>query len=37
MQYVHKNVEEYNACRKFNVIIIFYDMITDMISNKNLS
>ena len=36
MQDVYKNIEEYNSGRKCNVLILFNDMITDMISNKNL-
>ena len=33
MQDVYKNIEEYND----NIIIVFYDMIADMINNKNLN
>ena len=36
MQDVYKNIEEYNSGRKCNVLILFNDMITDIISNKNL-
>ena len=35
MQNVYKNIEEYNPTRKCNVLIVFDDMIADMISNNN--
>ena len=35
MQNVYKNFEEYNISRKFNILIVFGDMITDMLRNKN--
>ena len=34
MHDVYKNIEEYNQGRKCNVLIVFEDMISDMISNK---
>ena len=37
MQNVYKNIEEYNRSKKCYVLIIFDDMIADMISNKKLS
>ena len=37
MQNVYKNIEEYNPTRKCNVLIVFDDMIADMISKKKLS
>ena len=37
MQDVFKNIEEYNPGRICNVLIVFDDMIADMISNKNLN
>ena len=37
MQDVYKNIEEYNRSKKCYVLIIFDDMIADMISNKKLS
>ena len=37
MQNVYKNIEEYNPTRKCNVLIVFDDMIADMISNKKLN
>ena len=37
MQDVYKNIEDYNPIKKRNVLIIFDDMITGMISNNNLN
>ena len=37
MQDAYKNIEEYNPSTKCNVLIVFDDMIADMISNKKLS
>ena len=37
MQNVYKNIEEYNARKKCKVLIVFDDMIADMISNKKLN
>ena len=34
MQDVHKNIEEYNPGKKRKVLIVFDDMIPDMINNK---
>ena len=34
MQDVYKNIEEYNLGKKRKILIIFDDMITDMINNK---
>ena len=31
---VYKNIEEYNPDKKHKVLIVFDDMIADMISNK---
>ena len=36
MQDVYKNIEEYNPEKKRKVLIIFVDMIADMISNQKL-
>ena len=36
MEGVYKNIEEYNTGNKPKILIAFDDMITDMISNKNL-
>ena len=33
---VYKNIEEYNPNNKQKILIIFDDMIADMLSNKNL-
>ena len=37
MQDVYKKIEQYNQSKKFYLLIIFDDMIADMISNKKLS
>ena len=37
MQDVYKNIEDYNPIKKRKVLIIFDDMIADMISNNNLN
>ena len=37
MQDVYKNIEDYNPIKKRKVLIIFDDMITDMISNNKLN
>ena len=37
MQDIYKSIEEYSPSRECNVLIVFDDMIADMISNKNLS
>ena len=37
MQDFYENIDQYNPNRKCNVLIVFDDMIVDMISNKNLS
>ena len=37
MQDVYQNIEEYNPGKKRKVLIIFDDVIANMISNKNIS
>ena len=37
MQDVYKNIEEYNPGKKCKVLIVFDDMIADMINNKKLN
>ena len=37
MQGVYKNIEEYNLGKKRKVLIVFDDMIADMINNKKLN
>ena len=37
MQDVYKNIEEYNLGRKRKVLLVFDDMIADMINNKKLN
>ena len=36
MQDVYKNIEEYNVDKELKILIVFYDMIVDMINNKKL-
>ena len=37
MQHVFKNIEEYNLGRKRKVLIVFDDMVADMINNIKLN
>ena len=37
MQDVYKNIEDYNPDKKRKVLIVFDDMIADMINNKKLN
>ena len=37
MQDVYKNIEDYNLRKKRKVLIVFDDMIADMINNKKLN
>ena len=37
MQDVHKNIDDYNPKKKRKILIVFNDMITDMINNKKLN
>ena len=37
MQHVYKNIDEYNAGKERKILIVFDDMITDMINNKKLN
>ena len=37
MQDVYKNIEEYNISKKRKILIVFDDMIADMINNKELN
>ena len=37
MQDVYKNIEEYNIGKKLKILIVFDDMIADMINNKKLN
>ena len=36
MDDIYKNIEEYNPNKKGKILIVFDDMITYMLSNKNL-
>ena len=37
MDDIYKNIEEYNPNKKQKILIVFYDMIADMLSNKKLN
>ena len=37
MQDVYKNIEDYNTGKKRKMLIVFDDMIADMINNKKLN
>ena len=37
MDNIYKNIEEYNPNQKYKILIIFDDMVADMISNKKLN
>ena len=37
LQNVYKNVDEYNIDEERKILIVFYDMIADMINNKKLN
>ena len=37
MQYVHKNTDEYNLGKKCKILIVFDDMIADLINNKKIN
>ena len=37
MQDVYKNIDEYNLGKKRKILIVFDDMIADMINKKNLN
>ena len=37
MEYIYKNIEEYNPNKKQKVLIVFDNMIVDILSNKKLN
>ena len=37
MQDIHKNIEEYNIDKKRKILIVFHDMIADIINIKKLN
>ena len=37
MQDIYKNIEEYNLHRECNVLIVFDDLIADILSSKKLN
>ena len=34
MDNIYKNIEEYNPNKKHKILIVFHDMIADMLTNK---
>ena len=34
---IYKNIEEYNTNKKQKILIVFYDIIADMLSDKKLN
>ena len=34
---IYKNIQDYNSNKKFKTLIVFSDMIVDMLSNKKLN
>ena len=37
MDNIYRNIEEYNPDKKRKILIVFDDMITDILSNKKLN
>ena len=37
MQVVHRNIEDYNPIKKSKILIVFDDMIADMVTNNKLN
>ena len=37
MQYFYKNIDKYNINKERKILIVFDDMIANMINNKNLN
>ena len=37
MDNIYKNIEEYNPNKKCKILIVFDDMIVDMLSNKSVN
>ena len=37
MQFLYKNIEDYNPGKKRKMLIVFDDLIADMINNKKLN
>ena len=37
MDDIYKNIEEYSPNKKHKILIVFYDIIPDMLSNKKLN
>ena len=34
---IYKNIEEYNSSKKRKILVVFDDMVADMLSNKKLN
>ena len=37
MDDIYKNIEKYNPNNKFKILLLFNDMIADMLSNKKIN
>ena len=37
MEYIYKDIEKYNLIKKSKILIVFDDMIADMLSNKKFN
>ena len=37
MDDVYENIHDYNSCRKRKILIVFDDMIADIMTNKKIS
>ena len=37
MDHIYKNIEEYNTNKKRKILIVFDDMITEMVNNKKVN
>ena len=37
MDDIYKNIEEYNSSKKRKILVVFDDMVADMLSNKKLN
>ena len=37
LDYIYKNIEKYNLNKKRKILILFYDMVADMLRNKKLN
>ena len=37
MDDIYKNIEQYNSSKKRKILVVFDDMVADMLSNKKLN